>query len=157
MANGLALRVRDKVDRDGVCLLGGLYQGAPRLAHTSLVSGGNEGETRVIRYFVRQPENYGRTGGIMDRLANNFQRADFADIPLKGEDFRRANLKRGDLRRADLRDADFRRANLRYSDLWGADLTGADLTGADLRGALVDESTILPVGYAIENGHVVRV
>nr|WP_298443059.1 pentapeptide repeat-containing protein [Ferrimicrobium sp.] len=85
----------------------------------------------------------------------------------QGEDFRRANLKRGDLRRADLRDADYRRANLRYSDLRGADLagadlagadlTGADLTGADLRGALVDESTILPVGYAIENGHVVRV
>ncbi len=73
----------------------------------------------------------------MDRLANNFQRADFADIPLKEEDFRRANLKRGDLR--------------------GADLTGADLAGADLRGALVDESTILPVGYAIENGHIVRV
>ena len=69
----------------------------------------------------------------------------------------RANLKRGDLRRADLRDADFRRANLSYSDLRGADLTGADLAGADLRGALADESTILPVGYAIENGHVVRV
>ncbi|WP_367280685.1 pentapeptide repeat-containing protein [Ferrimicrobium sp.] len=43
------------------------------------------------------------------------------------------------------------RTNLRYSDL-----RGVDLTGTDLRGALVDEATILPVGYAIGNGRVVR-
>ncbi|WP_369076394.1 pentapeptide repeat-containing protein [Ferrimicrobium sp.] len=56
-----------------------------------------------------------------------------------------------------MRYSDLRGADLAGADLAGADLTGADLTGADLRGALVDESTILPVGYAIENGHVVRV
>jgi uncharacterized protein YjbI with pentapeptide repeats len=73
----------------------------------------------------------------VDRLANNFRKADFADIPLWGEDFRNANLRRADLR--------------------GADLAGADLTGTDLRGALVNDATILPVAYVIESGRVVRV
>ncbi|MHB1733114.1 MAG: pentapeptide repeat-containing protein [Ferrimicrobium acidiphilum] len=123
----------------------------------ALVDRENEKETKVIRCFIRVPGNYGRTGGIMDRLANNFRRADFGDIPLRGEDFSGANLRRGNLRRADLRDTNFRGANLRRADLRGADLRGADLTGADLKDVLVDESTILPVGYVVEDGRVVRV
>ncbi|WP_276940730.1 pentapeptide repeat-containing protein [Ferrimicrobium acidiphilum] len=111
----------------------------------------------MIRFFIREPGHCGRTGGIMDRLANNFRRADFADIPLRGEDFSGANLRRGDLRRADLRETTFKGANLRRADLRGTDLAGAELTGADLRGVLVDESTILPVGYVIKDGRVVRV
>lgn len=48
-------------------------------------------------------------------------------------------------------------ANLRRADLRGAKLTGADLTGADLTDVLVDESTILPVGYVVEGGRIVKV
>ena len=43
------------------------------------------------------------------------------------------------------------------ADLRAANLRGADITGTKLTGVRVDESTILPAGYAVEDGRVVQV
>lgn len=83
----------------------------------------------------------------MDRFGANYRYADLAYIPLRGENFKKARLMHADLRFADMTGADLR----------GADLRGADIAGTKLTGVLVDNSTILPAGYAVEDGRVVQV
>ena len=83
----------------------------------------------------------------MDRFGANYRYADLAHIPLRGENFKKAKLMYADLRFADMTGADLR----------GAHLRGADIAGTKLTGVRVDKSTILPAGYAIEDGRVVQV
>ena len=83
----------------------------------------------------------------MERYGANYRYADLAYIPFRGEKFKKAKLMHADLRFADLTGADLRGANLR----------GADITGAELTGVRVDESTVLPAGYVVEDGRVMMI
>ena len=64
---------------------------------------------------------------------------------------RGANLWSANLWSADLTGADLRGANLR-----NADFGNAYLTGANLRNARGNEYTVLPKGYKVVDGYVVR-
>jgi uncharacterized protein YjbI with pentapeptide repeats len=93
----------------------------------------------------------------MDRFGANYRYADLSYIPLRGENLKKAKFMHADLVDADLSGADLRDATLTGADLRGTNLTGADLTGANLTGVLVDSLTILPAGYAVEDGKVAMI
>ena len=110
-----------------------------------------------IRFLTSAPRGRGfrLTSAIMNRVrlaaveryGANYRYADLAYIPLREVDLKKAKMMHADLRFTDLTGADLR----------GANLSGADITGAELTGVLVDNSTILPAGYAVEDGRVVQV
>jgi hypothetical protein len=77
-------------------------------------------------------------------------------VDLRGADLRGAYLRDANLRGANLIDAYLRDAYLRGADLTGADLDGAYLDGANLRGARGNDYTLLPKGYKVVDGYVVR-
>jgi len=97
--------------------------------------------------------------------------ADLSGADLTDADLRDADLSGANLTDADLRDADLRDANLTGAYLWDANLTGAYLRDADLRDANLtgaylrdadlrdtrgSDRTILPKGYKVVGGYVVR-
>jgi Pentapeptide repeats (8 copies) len=86
----------------------------------------------------------------------DLSRADLRGADLRGADISGANLRGADITGADLRGADIRDADLSGADLRGADITGADLRSADLTGARGNDYTLLPKGYKVVDGYVVR-
>ena len=77
--------------------------------------------------------------------------ADLYWADLGGADLTGANLGGADLGGANLRGADLGGADLR-----GANLRGANLTGANLGGATGNRNTILPDGWTVTDGQVVK-
>ena len=76
-------------------------------------------------------------------------------------DLRAANLSSADLRGANLSGADLSGtdlvgANLSSANLSGANLSGADLTDVISSNIISDADTILPSGYQLIDGHIVK-
>lgn len=71
-------------------------------------------------------------------------------------DLRGANLTWAAASNADLYRANLGGADLRGADLRGANLRGANLTGANLGGATGNRNTILPDGWTVTDGQVVK-
>jgi hypothetical protein len=94
------------------------------------------------------------TGANLARA--NLTRADLSGANLIGANLYRADLTRADLTRANLTGADLTRADLYGANLTGANLYGAYLTGANLAGARGNDFTVLPSGWKVENGLIVR-
>jgi len=90
-------------------------------------------------------------GEVVSLSGANLVGADLTDADLRDADLSGANLTD-----ADLRDAYLTNANLTDADLWDANLTGAYLRDADLRDTRGSDRTILPKGYKVVDGYVVR-
>jgi len=90
-------------------------------------------------------------GEVVSLSGANLVGADLTDADLRDADLSGANLTD-----ADLRDAYLTNANLTDADLWDANLTGAYLRDADLRDTRGSDRTILPKGYKVVGGYVVR-
>jgi len=100
-------------------------------------------------------------GEVVSLTSANLRNANLTGAVLGGANLRGADLWSANLRGADLTDADLWSANLWGANLRNANLTGAVLGGANLRGAdLTDargnDRTILPKGYKVVDGYVVR-
>ena len=86
----------------------------------------------------------------------NLRGADLGGADLGGADLRGANLTWAAASNADLYRANLGGANLGGADLRGANLRGANLTGANLGGATGNRNTILPDGWTVTDGQVVK-
>lgn len=87
------------------------------------------------------------------RFSNaSFSGADLRDAVLMGCDctkavFKGARMKRANLAEAVLRGANLDGADLEEANLRGADLSGSSLEGAKLDRAVVDPTTVWPIGF----------
>ena len=91
-----------------------------------------------------------------DLYRANLRGADLGGADLGGADLRGANLTWAAASNADLYRANLGGANLRGADLRGANLRGTNLTGANLGGATGNRNTILPDGWTVTDGQVVK-
>lgn len=101
--------------------------------------------------------------------------ADFTGCTLYSSDFTKCVLIRAKFNSSDLRSAKFNQSDLRgasfvgadmrgawlAADLSGADFSGTDLSETDLSGAFflytkADRHTVLPPGYVVWSGYIVR-
>ena len=90
-------------------------------------------------------------GEVVSLSGANLVGADLTDADLRDADLSGANLTNANLTRAYLTNA-----NLTGASLWDANLTGAYLRDADLRDTRGSDRTILPKGYKVVGGYVVR-